>query len=304
MAPIENKSSRGRTAPTYGSAPPSKLAVIAPLMTEGPVTYQTLLEYLDQARVHYQLWLLVQVPAAQPVGGIPFENPPLPAPTRDSATHLQSDPPAFAPVSGVNATPLTWPDAVTPRVVTIQYSGLQINQAINWAIRQAQSDRILVLDAGLNGLLQLRQMLDEISATTSPATTSRAKTSPATPPVAAAPRSSIDAWDLASEPSSPDEVPVEIPAHGAMNRRLLERLEQWAMAIQRTKHRPHDSVPPHKMDLNPPVRRETTHAPTVANDASPAPQSGSGSVQRIDEEAAPALPKKLPKFITRFHEFI
>lgn len=256
------------SGPIVGKQPiPSQLAVIAPLETDGPITYQTLLEYLDAAPIPYQLWLLTQVSTQRDMApAISTERTAGNSEADDRWTYS----PEFSPVNGVDATPVAWPSAAAPRVITIQYEGLAINQAVNWAIRQAHGDMILVLDSGLSGLMQLRQALDEISLSIS-----------GTHEIATAVEST-------SVQSSEVHTATELPVPGAFNRRLVERLEQWGMALHRqasqAKERRH---------------QRPTEAPTAVSES-----AIENTISRVDGESRTQPAKKLPKFITRFHEFI
>lgn len=282
---------------------PTKLAVITPLITTGPVTYETLLADLDSSPIPYQLWLLAPVsPATEPslkpvasVGSRPSHstiNPAIqPSPGDWAVT------PSFSPVSGVDATSVAWPTTETPRVVTVQYNGLEINQAINWAIRQAHGDMILVLDHGLSGLLQLRQALDEIRVELQ---RNAARISS---------QIELHSTPIASPLTSPtpntlgrDEEQV-LP--GALNRRLVERLEQWGVAMQRQAaksrqqreaqvNQPHIQATPAR-SINEPIIN--LHEPQSIDSLA------AETINRIDDENL-LQPKKLPKFITHFHEFI
>ncbi|MBL8891248.1 MAG: hypothetical protein JNL67_14810 [Planctomycetaceae bacterium] len=249
---------------------PTQMAVIAPLETEGPITYQTLLEYLDAAPIPYQLWLLTQVSETAKSSswdsGDTIAN--LPATESDSTWSYS---PEFSPVNGVDATPVAWPTTAAPRVITIQYEGLAINQAVNWAIRQAHGDMILVLDSGLSGLMQLRQALDEIAAS-----------------IAAnrAIRETKAMESLELIPAQATVVESELPVPGAFSRRLIERLEQWGVAVQRqaTKAKERRNQPQKTS-----AATESVHEHTIS---------------RVDGDSRSQPAKKLPKFITRFHEFI
>jgi hypothetical protein len=90
------------------------------------------------------------------------------------------------------------------------------------------------------------------------------------------------------------------PLPGALSRRLVERLEQWGVAMQRQavrsrqqratqSHQPHHAV--------------SAGLPQGEIAAQEALEPLSATINRIDDESSP-LPKKLPKFITHFHEFI
>lgn len=260
------------SGPILGTQPiPSQLAVIAPLETDGPITYQTLLEYLDAAPIPYQLWLLTQVSTQRDTTSA--------ISTERTAGNLDSDDrwtysPEFSPVSGVDATPVAWPSAAAPRVITIQYEGLAINQAVNWAIRQAHGDMILVLDSGLSGLMQLRQALDEISLSIA-----------GTHEIA---HEIVAAVESTSFRGSEVDAAKELPVPGAFNRRLVERLEQWGVALHRqasqAKERRH---------------QRPTEVPTSVSEL-----ANENTISRVDGESHTQPAKKLPKFITRFHEFI
>lgn len=252
---------------------PTQLAVIAPLETEGPITYQTLLEYLDAAPIPYQLWLLTQVKETTKVSSWDATE----TANNRSATDTESSwsySPEFSPVSGVDATPVAWPTTAAPRVITIQYEGLAINQAVNWAIRQAHGDMILVLDSGLSGLMQLRQALDEIAATI-------AAKNVVTETLA------VDQIQVIPAQTPATDAEAELPVPGAFSRRLIERLEQWGVAVQRqaslAKERRNQR--PEKISASAESTQENT-------------------ISRVDGESHIQPAKKLPKFITRFHEFI
>lgn len=254
---------------------PTQLAVIAPLETEGPITYQTLLEYLDAAPIPYQLWLLTQVSETAQTSSWDVTS----AANDRSVTATESSwsySPEFSPVNGVDATPVAWPTTAAPRVITIQYEGLAINQAVNWAIRQAHGDMILVLDSGLSGLMQLRQALDEIAA-------SIATKHAAIETVAVDQMQIIPTQSPATAPAAE----AELPLPGAFSRRLIERLEQWGVAVQRqaTQAKERRSQRPEKISAS----TESTQDNTIS---------------RVDGESQIQAAKKLPKFITRFHEFI
>jgi hypothetical protein len=261
------------SAPMIGQTPvPNQLAVIAPLETVGPITYQTLLEYLDAGPVPYQLWLLTQVAT----GEASVKS------SADSVRHIADSgksqwaySPEFSPVNGVDATPVAWPNSGAPRVITIQYEGLGINQAINWAIRQAHGDMILVLDSGLSGLMQLRQALDDISMSIS-------RTEVATVVEESAPtREANLVADMAD---------MAVPT--AFNRRLVSRLEQWGTALQ-------------QQAAQSPSRRPVSPNETPVVAAASSPDSVTEpTINRVDGESHVQPAKKLPKFITRFHEFI
>lgn len=291
---------------------PTKLAVISPLITTGPVTYETLLADLNDSPIPYQLWLLAQVSStAAPAQGqvtpaqgqvAPVQGQVEPAaslPTSPSINPAHSDwavAPSFSPVSGVDATSVAWPHTETPRVITVQYSGLEINQAVNWAIRQAHGDMILVLDHGLSGLLQLRQALDEIR--------SEIQRSVPVPPAAT---ETIGSLELSQPTQAQNESLGQIEDHplpGALNRRLVERLEQWGVAMQRQAARSRqqrDAAQPAKRSRQPIAPIPSLSPAEIA--AVEALESLSETINRIDEESIPQ-PKKLPKFITHFHEFI
>jgi hypothetical protein len=263
--------------PRAGKQPvPNQLAVIAPLEIEGPITYQTLLEYLDAAPIPYQLWLLTPITAdanAKPA----MSSKPVASNELTRSNDRWSYSPEFSPVSGVDATPVAWPSTAAPRVITIQYEGLEINQAVNWAIRQAHGDMILVLDSGLSGLMQLRQALDEIGAA-----------------ISANQPAEVVASEVETKVAANEVQPItaELPVPGAFNRRLVERLEQWGMALQRhasqaKERRQHSSV-------------EAQPVAAQAHDSAAQEQT----ISRVDGESHIQPAKKLPKFITRFHEFI
>lgn len=257
---------------------PSQLAVIAPLETEGPITYQTLLEYLDAAPIPYQLWLLTQIETGheniRPTGTKRIDS-------SIEANEPWAYSPEFSPVNGVDATPVAWPSSAAPRVITIQYDGLAINQAINWAIRQAHGDMILVLDSGLSGLLQLRQALDEIA--NSIAANNAANSIQISPAVeVAAQVASVEVSTTAAE----------LPVPGAFNRRLVERLEQWGVALQRQSSSAKE-------------RRHLRPAEVQAAIAESAAETANAeTISRVDGESQIHPAKRLPKFVTRFHEFI
>lgn len=286
---------------------PTKLAVISPLITTGPVTYETLLADLNAAPIPYQLWLLAQVSdSAAPAQGQAATAASLP--TVPSINPPQSDwavAPSFSPVSGVDATSVAWPNTETPRVITVQYSGLEINQAVNWAIRQAHGDMILVLDHGLSGLLQLRQALDEIRMDI--------QRSAAGPPLTAVPANSLEVSQLTpalNESLGPSD---DQPLPGALNRRLVERLEQWGVAMQRqamqrqamrSRQQRAAAQPiqqPAQRPMRPMAQQPNLSSAEIA--AVETLESLSETINRIDEEGIPQ-PQKLPKFITHFHEFI
>jgi hypothetical protein len=261
---------------------PSQLAVIAPLETEGPITYQTLLEYLDAAPIPYQLWLLTQIETGH--GNI------RPTGTKRINSSIETNEPwayspEFSPVNGVDATPVAWPSSAAPRVITIQYDGLAINQAINWAIRQAHGDMILVLDSGLSGLMQLRQSLDEIA--NSIAANNAANSIQISPAVEGAPRV---AAEIASVEVS--TTAAELPVPGAFNRRLVERLEQWGVALQHQ-----SSLAKERRHLRP-AEIQAAIAESAAETAN------AETISRVDGESQIHPAKRLPKFVTRFHEFI
>jgi hypothetical protein len=262
-------------APVVGKHPvPSQLAVIAPLEIDGPITYQTLLEYLDAAPIPYQLWLLTQVattPETAPTVGTAANA------VNKSGTDQWAYSPEFSPVNGIDATPVAWPSTAAPRVITIQYEGLAINQAINWAIRQAHGDMILVLDSGLSGLMQLRQALDEISISMPAA----GHETVAASPVATIPAEVSTAEDIA-----------ELPVPGAFNRRLVERLEQWGAALQRQASLAKERRDFRPADIQPAVAESIVEA------------NHENTISRVDGQSHIQPAKKLPKFITRFHEFI
>ena len=263
--------------PRAGKQPvPNQLAVIAPLEIEGPITYQTLLEYLDAAPIPYQLWLLTPIPAdanAKPA----MSSKPVASNELTRSNDRWSYSPEFSPVSGVDATPVAWPSTAAPRVITIQYEGLEINQAVNWAIRQAHGDMILVLDSGLSGLMQLRQALDEIAAA-----------------ISANQPAEVVAIEVESKVAADEVQPItaELPVPGAFNRRLVERLEQWGMALQR-----HASQAKERRQQS---SVETQPVAAQAHDTAAQEQT----ISRVDGESHIQPAKKLPKFITRFHEFI
>lgn len=285
---------------------PTKLAVIAPLVTTGPVTYETLLADLDAAPIPYQLWLLAQVargngPSSEELPSVAYPEPastinPVVA-TGPVASSEWAVAPSFSPVSGVDATSVAWPTTETPRVVTVQYSGLEINQAINWAIRQAHGDMILVLDHGLSGLLQLRQALDEIRIEIQRHAARTASNTPADTIVPPAQLTAAAPINL-----GPDE---EQALPGALNRRLVERLEQWGVAMQRqaARSRQQREVQANQPHIQPAQPRAIT-PPSVDIEAAQLFKSLSAeTINRIDDENL-QQPKKLPKFITHFHEFI
>jgi hypothetical protein len=274
------------------------LAVISPLITNGPVTYETLLADLDDSPIPYQLWLLAQVstPAA------PAEGEAVPAaslPTTPSINPAHSEwavAPSFSPVSGVDATSVAWPNTETPRVITVQYSGLEINQAVNWAIRQAHGDMILVLDHGLSGLLQLRQALAEIRI--------EIQQSASVPTTATATAGSLEVAQPSRALNESLGQSDDQPLPGALNRRLVERLEQWGVAMQRQAARSRQ-----QREATPPIQRSPQPSAPIPSlslaetAAIEALESLSETINRIDDESIPQ-PKKLPKFITHFHEFI
>jgi len=279
---------------------PTKLAVIAPLITMGPVTYETLLADLNDSPIPYQLWLLAQIsPTSESTDRAPADSEPgFPATALHPAHSDWAVTPSFSPVSGVDATSVAWPNTETPRVITVQYSGLEINQAVNWAIRQAHGDMILVLDHGLSGLLQLRQALDEIRRemqrnATIPSESVAVTASPTLSQSAAVSEAMLHSGD-------------DHPLPGALSRRLVERLEQWGVAMQRQavrsrqqratqSHQPHQSHHSH--------HAVSAGLPQGEIAAQEALEPLSATINRIDDESSP-LPKKLPKFITHFHEFI
>ncbi len=288
---------------------PTKLAVISPLITTGPVTYESLLADLNDSPIPYQLWLLAQVSStAAPAQGqaAPAQGQVAPAaslPSSPSINPAHSDwavAPNFSPVSGVDATSVAWPNTETPRVITVQYSGLEINQAVNWAIRQAHGDMILVLDHGLSGLLQLRQALDEIR--------SEIQRSVPVPPAATATIGSLEVSQPTQAQSESLGQIEDHPLPGALNRRLVERLEQWGVAMQRQAARSRQQREAAQPIQQQAQRSRQPIAP-IPN-LSPAEiaavealEALSETINRIDEESIPQ-PKKLPKFITHFHEFI
>lgn len=301
---------------------PNKLAIISPLLTEGPVTYKTLIEVLESGPVPYQLWLLVPVAMGE---GDSFKAERQPLVTQQPRSDSEAPKsqawgysPAFTPVSGVDATPVAWPDRATPRVVTIQYNGLEINQAINWAIRQAHGDMVLVLDSGLSGLLQLKQVLEEIQA----ATTTESEQTEVAAVTSGVLGNRMDPFEgttdgtgavgtAASVGWPATASALEGPHPTALERRLLERLEAWGVALRRqadvTRQR-HRGSRSH-IDLSEAVQDATREQElgipaSGVNEAASGPTTeGSQVIRRIDQQDRGTL-RKLPKFITRFHEFI
>ncbi len=270
-----------------------QLAVIAPLCTEGPITYKTLLECLDGTSIPYQLWLLAHVTSddvATAPNTISTKATGGGVSSRGAVGKSSWESPKFTPVSGVDATPVAWPNTATPRVVTIQYTGLEFNQAVNWAIRQAEGDMILVLDPGLSGLMQLRQVLEEVAATAT-------EHDEVVPTAVVEESQQLETGDqLGPTMADSDDLEVQIP--GTIQRRVVERLEQWGVALQRQGQKArqrHEAKPPH-VDLSAAIAEETAKIQAQAQAPS--------AVNRIDCDPDVIPPKKLPKFITRFHEFI
>lgn len=281
---------------------PTKLAVISPLITTGPVTYETLLADLNAAPIPYQLWLLAQVSdSAASAQGQAAMAASLPATPSINAPHSDwAVAPSFSPVSGVDATSVAWPNTETPRVITVQYSGLEINQAVNWAIRQAHGDMILILDDGLSGLLQLRQALNEIRMDI--------QRSAPVPPLTASMTSSLQVSQPTPALNESLGQSDNQPLPGALSRRLVERLEQWGVAMQRQAVRSRQQrkatqtiQQPGQRSMPAMAQQPRLSAAEIA--AIEALESLSETIHRIDDEDIPQA-KKLPKFITHFHEFI
>lgn len=177
-----------------------------------------------------------------------------------------------------------------PQIKCVYFPNLDINGAISSAIKAAEGDLIVILEEGDYAIHQLTQLLQDSLQIGHQVSQARDTTQPAEPvlnvpsPVTEEASIDPDQYDLSGRNFGREMTIPELPG---IESRVLQRLEDWANALKREAA---------QRD----IRSETLAQETVESEFLPAQAD---EIRRLDpSETAPK--RKLPKFITRFHEFI
>ncbi|GEM_PF-1544029 len=171
---------------------------------------------------------------------------------------------------------------------------LAIQDAISLAIKSSEGDMILVLDEGIHAIGQLKQLLAEQFANRS------SNLEPEIPMDVLGSQQgefTIGAQDPSNEMGI-DQTSYDVsglPEIGGIDGRVLERLEQWAVALQNeSKVRAKENLAIESPALEIPQTRPHEKDSRSRGD----------EIRRVDPDPGGQPKRKLPKFVTRFHEFI
>lgn len=183
-----------------------------------------------------------------------------------------------------------------PQVKSVFFPELDINGAISAAIKAADGDLIVILEEGPQAVQQLTQLLKESLQFQFHAAKAASEA------FAAAVQGRQDAteidpdhYDLSGRDFGRDATHADFPG---IESRVLKRLESWAMALKREAES--RTAPP---DAQRASKQPVPTGPGRVPESPPTNPAGSEGIERLDRY--PQSPKrKLPKFITRFHEFI
>lgn len=179
-------------------------------------------------------------------------------------------------------------DRLYPQIKTIYFPELDFNRAISAAIKSAGGDLIVILEEGPYAVQQLTQLLRESLQFNS------AKSDDSISTLASIPNANLqrdpDQIDLSGRNFSTEPAPQPITQLQGIESTVLQRLENWALALKKEAD--------HRNNLNSISASEETPEPN--SEMLPANED---EIRRLDSQSHPSM-RKLPKFITRFHEFI
>lgn len=214
-----------------------------------------------------------------------------------------------------------------PQIRSVTQASNDVQEAVSLAIRQAAGDMIVVLDEGPYAVVQLRQLLQEAiedshpdsmahehahdhfdshghfgsstpleSQRSRPAAHSDTNNFIDSNEVPLALESDSDEFDFSGRRAERLEMPT-VPEVSGLENRLLQRLEQWAAALRRESAGSGSEA----------IAARGTGQSNPMNEipqTRPSERERHDEIIRVDDQGEDLPKRKIPKFITRFHEFI
>lgn len=194
-----------------------------------------------------------------------------------------------------------------PQVQPILCPSMTSSKAVSMAIRRCSGDMIVILDQGSKATTQLLNLLQDMIGRSDHWSHHQRKVQAKVDQVldeyfqemavreaemAAASAIENTASPIENVVISPVTESSSWPNPGGIDQDVIQRLDRWAKAIssERDNHRVETEPTVSEIPQNRPYEKEKG--------------SGSEEIRRIDSQPQGIQKKRLPKFITHFHEFI